>query len=66
MAISNKFGSLVLATGNKTEYAVGYATLYGDMAGGFAPIKDVPKTLVYELCALAERHGPGDADPRTR
>ena len=49
MAVSNKFGSLVLATGNKSEYAVGYATLYGDMAGGFAPIKDVPKTLVYEL-----------------
>jgi NAD+ synthase (glutamine-hydrolysing) len=39
----------VLATGNKSEYAVGYSTLYGDMAGGFAPIKDVPKTLVYEL-----------------
>ena len=50
MAVSNKFGSLVLATGNKSEYAVGYATLYGDMAGGYAPIKDVPKTLVYELC----------------
>jgi NAD+ synthase (glutamine-hydrolysing) len=49
MALSNKFGSLVLATGNKSEYAVGYATLYGDMAGGFAPIKDVPKTLVYRL-----------------
>jgi NAD+ synthase (glutamine-hydrolysing) len=49
MALSNKFGSLVLATGNKSEYAVGYATLYGDMAGGFAPIKDVPKTVVYEL-----------------
>jgi NAD+ synthase (glutamine-hydrolysing) len=49
MAISNRFGSLVLATGNKSEYAVGYATLYGDMAGGFAPIKDVPKTLVYDL-----------------
>jgi len=49
MAISNRFGSMVLATGNKSEYAVGYATLYGDMAGGFAPIKDVPKTLVYEL-----------------
>jgi NAD+ synthase (glutamine-hydrolysing) len=49
MALSNKFGSMVLATGNKSEYAVGYATLYGDMAGGFAPIKDVPKTLVYEL-----------------
>jgi NAD+ synthase (glutamine-hydrolysing) len=50
MAMSNAFGSLVLATGNKSEYAVGYATLYGDMAGGFAPIKDVPKTLVYALC----------------
>jgi NAD+ synthase (glutamine-hydrolysing) len=49
MAISNKFGSLVLATGNKSEMATGYSTLYGDMAGGFAPIKDVPKTLVYEL-----------------
>jgi NAD+ synthase (glutamine-hydrolysing) len=49
MALSNAFGSLVLATGNKSEYAVGYSTLYGDMAGGFAPIKDVPKTLVYEL-----------------
>jgi NAD+ synthase (glutamine-hydrolysing) len=49
MALSNRFGSLVLVTGNKSENAVGYATLYGDMAGGFAPIKDVPKTLVYEL-----------------
>jgi NAD+ synthase (glutamine-hydrolysing) len=49
MALSNKFGSLVLATGNKSEMAVGYSTLYGDLAGGFAPIKDVPKTLVYEL-----------------
>jgi NAD+ synthase (glutamine-hydrolysing) len=49
MAYSNAFGSLVLACGNKSEYAVGYATLYGDMAGGFAPIKDVPKTLVYQL-----------------
>jgi NAD+ synthase (glutamine-hydrolysing) len=49
MAISNKFGSLVLTTGNKSELATGYSTLYGDMAGGFAPIKDVPKTLVYEI-----------------
>jgi NAD+ synthase (glutamine-hydrolysing) len=49
MALSNKFGSLVLATGNKSEMATGYSTLYGDMAGGFAPIKDVPKTLVYEI-----------------
>jgi NAD+ synthase (glutamine-hydrolysing) len=49
MALSNKLGPIVLATGNKSEYAVGYSTLYGDMAGGFAPIKDVPKTLVYGL-----------------
>jgi NAD+ synthase (glutamine-hydrolysing) len=49
MALSNKFGWLVLTTGNKSEMAVGYATLYGDMAGGFAVIKDVPKTLVYRL-----------------
>jgi len=51
MALSNKFGWLVLTTGNKSEIAVGYSTLYGDMAGGFAVIKDVPKTLVYELAA---------------
>ena len=50
MAISNKFGSIVLTTGNKSETAVGYCTLYGDMAGGFALLKDVPKTLVYRLC----------------
>ncbi|MGH9299642.1 MAG: NAD(+) synthase, partial [Acidimicrobiales bacterium] len=50
MALSNQFRWLVLTTGNKSEMAVGYATLYGDMAGGFAVIKDVPKTLVYELC----------------
>jgi NAD+ synthase (glutamine-hydrolysing) len=49
MAHSNKFGALVLSTGNKSEVSVGYCTLYGDMAGGFAIIKDVPKTLVYEL-----------------
>jgi len=50
MAISNKFGSIVVTTGNKSEIAVGYCTLYGDMAGGFALLKDVPKTLVYRLC----------------
>ena len=61
MALSNKFGSMVLATGNKSEYAVGYATLYGDMAGGFAPIKDVPKTLVYELARL--RNAQDDSPP---
>src|SRR6202789_4676709 len=49
MALSNKFGWLVLATGNKSEMSVGYSTLYGDLAGGFAVIKDVPKTLVYRL-----------------
>jgi NAD+ synthase (glutamine-hydrolysing) len=49
MGFSNKFGWLVLTTGNKSEMSVGYATLYGDMAGGFAPIKDVPKTLVFRL-----------------
>jgi len=49
MALSNKHGWLVLTTGNKSEMSVGYATLYGDMAGGFAAIKDVPKTLVYDL-----------------
>ncbi len=51
MAMSNKFGWLVLTTGNKSEMSVGYSTLYGDMAGGFAVIKDVPKTLVYEVSA---------------
>ena len=52
MALSNKTGALVLTTGNKSEMAVGYATLYGDMCGGFAPIKDVPKQLVFELAKL--------------
>ena len=50
MAISNKTGAMVLSTGNKSEMAVGYSTLYGDMAGGFSPLKDVYKTLVYKLC----------------
>jgi len=50
MALSNKQGRILLTTGNKSEMSVGYATLYGDMAGGFAPIKDVPKLLVYRLC----------------
>jgi NAD+ synthase (glutamine-hydrolysing) len=63
MAISNRFGSMVLATGNKSEYAVGYATLYGDMAGGFAPIKDVPKTLVYELARWRNAVGAPEAPP---
>ena len=50
MALSNRFGNMVLATGNKSEYAVGYATLYGDMCGGYAPLKDVWKTDVFKLC----------------
>ncbi len=57
MAFSNKFGWLVLTTGNKSEMSVGYATLYGDMAGGFAVIKDVPKTLVYEICRWRNSEG---------
>ena len=64
MGLSNKFGWLVLTTGNKSEMAVGYATLYGDMAGGFAVIKDVPKTLVYELCELRNREAGYDLIPR--
>jgi NAD+ synthase (glutamine-hydrolysing) len=60
MALSNKFGWLVLTTGNKSEMAVGYSTLYGDMAGGFAVIKDVPKTLVYQLAEYRNSCGPGE------
>ncbi len=59
MALSNKFGWLVLTTGNKSEMSVGYTTLYGDLAGGFAVIKDVPKTLVYRLCEW--RNSPAGA-----
>ena len=58
MAISNKKGRMVLTTGNKSEMAVGYATLYGDMCGGFAPIKDVCKTLVYQLCRYRNSVSP--------
>lgn len=58
MSISNKKGSLVLTTGNKSELAVGYSTLYGDMAGGFDVLKDVPKTLVFELCRYRNSLGP--------
>ena len=57
MALSNKFGWLVLTTGNKSEMSVGYSTLYGDTAGGFAVIKDVPKTLVYELVRYRNARG---------
>ena len=59
MALSNKTGALVLTTGNKSELAVGYCTLYGDMAGGLAVISDVPKTLVYELSRTANRRHAG-------
>jgi len=59
MALSNKFGSLVLTTGNKSEIAVGYCTLYGDMCGGLAVISDVPKTMVYRLARIANKRLPG-------
>lgn len=64
MALSNKFGYLVLTTGNKSELSVGYATLYGDMAGGFAVIKDVPKTMVYELSKFRNGLGPSPVIPK--
>ena len=60
MALSNKLGALLLTTGNKSELAVGYATIYGDMNGGFNPIKDLLKTRVYELAAWRNAHQPGD------
>jgi NAD+ synthase (glutamine-hydrolysing) len=65
MAISNKFGSLVLTTGNKSEMAVGYATLYGDMAGGFAVVKDVLKTRLYELARYRNSLGPRPVIPES-
>ncbi len=64
MAFSNKFGHLVLTTGNKSEMSVGYATLYGDMAGGFAVIKDVPKTMVYELAHWRNRRDRQEVIPK--
>ena len=64
MALSNKFGWLVLTTGNKSEYSVGYTTLYGDMAGGFAVIKDCPKMLVYKLSEHANARAGRDLIPR--
>jgi NAD+ synthase (glutamine-hydrolysing) len=63
MALSNKFRGLVLSTGNKSEMSVGYSTLYGDMAGGFALLKDVPKTLVYELSEYVNKRGPRPVIP---
>jgi NAD+ synthase len=61
MAISNKFGSMVLTTGNKSEMSVGYATLYGDMNGGFNPVKDLYKTEVYDLAVWRNAHKPKDS-----
>ena len=67
MALSNKRGALLLTTGNKSELAVGYCTLYGDMSGGLAVIADVPKTMVYRVRELAERHArPRDHSTRAR
>ena len=65
MGLSNKFGWVVLTTGNKSELAVGYFTLYGDSAGGFAVIKDVPKTLVYQLCARRNDRAGRDLIPQS-
>jgi NAD+ synthase (glutamine-hydrolysing) len=65
MALSNKFGWLVLTTGNKSEMATGYTTLYGDMAGGFAVIKDVPKTMVYELATYRNSLAGSELIPST-
>ncbi|MGH9110566.1 MAG: NAD+ synthase, partial [Acidimicrobiales bacterium] len=63
MAVSNATGRIVLTTGNKSEMATGYSTLYGDSAGGFAVIKDVPKTLVYELCRYRNRRAAAEGRP---
>ncbi len=65
MAYSNKFGAMVLTTGNKSEFSTGYCTLYGDMAGGFSVIKDVPKLLVYELCRYRNRLAGYDLIPES-
>ena len=65
MAVSNKFNWLVLTTGNKSEMATGYATIYGDMAGGYAVIKDVPKQLVYELCRYRNTIGDSPVIPQS-
>jgi len=64
MAASNKFGSLLLTTGNKSELATGYCTLYGDMAGGFAPLKDVPKTLAYRLARWRNQQAGTQENPQ--
>jgi NAD+ synthase len=61
MAMSNKFGNMLLTTGNKSEMSVGYATLYGDMCGGYSVLKDVYKTTVFELCRWRNAHVPAGA-----
>ena len=65
MALSNKFGHMVLSTGNKSELAAGYCTLYGDMVGGLAVISDVPKTMIYQARG-SHQQAAGDHSPRTR
>jgi NAD+ synthetase len=65
MALSNKFGSLLLTTGNKSELATGYCTLYGDMCGGLAVISDVPKTMVYALARAVNQEEKGEIIPRS-
>lgn len=65
MSLSNQFGWMVLTTGNKSETAVGYSTLYGDTAGGFAVLKDVPKTMVYRLCEWINAHASRELIPQT-
>jgi NAD+ synthase (glutamine-hydrolysing) len=65
MALSNKFGSLVVATGNKSEMATGYTTLYGDMCGGYALIKDVPKTMVFDLCRWSNKQQGSERIPQS-
>lgn len=64
MALANKFGGMLLTTGNKSEYAVGYATIYGDMCGGYAPIKDLYKTEVFEICRWRNTQGDGEIIPK--
>jgi NAD+ synthase len=66
MGLSNKFGELLVTTGNKSEMSVGYATLYGDMCGGYSVLKDVYKTEVYALSALAQRPRPEALRPARR
>jgi len=65
MALSNKFGYMVLATGNKSEISTGYCTLYGDMAGGFAVMKDIPKTLVYKMADFVNSRGSRKVIPKS-